>query len=96
LSRKHAALRARRERLIALAARQREDMARQLTAWRGPLALADRALAWLDAWKRHAPVLGLGLAALVAARRLDRVIHGLLAILRYGRPARRVASPRSE
>ena len=88
MNRGRAALHARRERLIALAADQRESMARQLMAWNGPLAMADRALEWLDAWKRHAPVLGLSLVALMASRRLERLVQGVLAILRFNRPRR--------
>jgi hypothetical protein len=94
VSRGRRELHARRERLRARAADQREDLARELAAWQGVLSGADRGLEWFRGVKRHAPVLGVGLAlgvtAVVVARPriLGQMLRGGLAALRLGRSLR--------
>jgi len=57
----------RRARLLERAAGEREDLARQLGAWRTPLGVVDQGLAIVRAVKRSAPVIGIGMGLATAA-----------------------------
>jgi hypothetical protein len=77
MSRAHKALQARRERLIARAEEQRQEIAEEVGALH---AMAERARSRLIGLKRIAPLLGIGagVAALVMmrGRGLTRVVRG--------------------
>lgn len=83
-------LQARRAHLIALAARQRTDIAHAFQAWEGPAALIDRGVA---AWNylRARPLLLAAAAALVVIlrrRHAARWLSGAVAIWRLYRTAK--------
>lgn len=77
-----AELRARRERLIATSAVQREEMAALLAPWRTRFALADKGIAALRYLRSHLGAVAL-IAAVLAARSPRRALRwaqrGLLA-----------------
>lgn len=68
MNRRRAALFARRNALIARADGHRDEIARAVLEWERPLAIADRVLEFAGILKRNAPLLGVGLAALLAPR----------------------------
>jgi len=61
------AVHARRARLLERAASERDDLARQLGAWRMPLGVVDQGLAIVRVLKRSAPVIGIGMGVATAA-----------------------------
>jgi hypothetical protein len=63
--RRLAQVRARRERLIAKAAAQRDEMALLLEPWRGPLAVADRGVTVAAYLREHPSIVIVAVAALV-------------------------------
>jgi hypothetical protein len=69
MSGEYAALRARRKRLVARSAEQRDDIAREVVALK---EAADRGQQWLAGLKRSAPALGAGLGLGLAALALTR------------------------
>lgn len=69
-------LQQRREQLLAKAALQRIALARDITPWRGPLALADQGLNALRYVKRH-PVLAIGGMGLLTVFRATRSLRWL-------------------
>lgn len=62
---------AHRERLVAQAAAQRHALAQNAAPWRAPLALADRGVEAVRAFRRH-PLLLLGAALVFASVRPKR------------------------
>jgi hypothetical protein len=60
-----AEIRARRERLVAKAGAQREEVALLLAPWRGPLHMADRGLAAAEYIRAHPGIVVVAAAALV-------------------------------
>jgi hypothetical protein len=56
---------ARRERLLAKAAAQREEVALLLTPWRAPLAVADKGLTVAAYLREHPSIVVVAVAALV-------------------------------
>ena len=93
MSRARDALMTRRAALVARAAVQRDDLARQLGAWEPAFDRIDRAMAWLGRLRRHARPLAVGVAvlfAVLAARRppsLTPWIRGGANAWRVGRTA---------
>jgi hypothetical protein len=63
--RRLAQIHARRERLVAKAAVQRDDVAQLLAPWRGPLHFADRGLAAAEYLRAHPALVALAAAVLV-------------------------------
>ena len=72
--RRLAEIRARRERLVARSAAQRDEVALLLSPWRGPLQVADRGLVAVDYVRAHPSIVVVAAAALVilAPRRAFR------------------------
>jgi hypothetical protein len=63
--RRLAQIRARRERLLAKAAAQREEVALLLAPWHGPLAVADKGVAVAVYVREHPSIIVVAVAALV-------------------------------
>jgi hypothetical protein len=67
MSAAHAAVRARRARLVERAAIERDELAGLLGAWQRPLGAVDLGLAFVRGLKRSAPVIGMGVGVGMAA-----------------------------
>jgi hypothetical protein len=83
-------LQARRAHLVALAARQRADIARAFEAWKGPAALIDRGVAVWNFLKARPLLLAAGAALVVVLRRRHAMtwLSGAVALWRLYRTAR--------
>lgn len=66
MNRRLAEIRLRRERLIAKAAAQRDEVALRLDSWRAPLAVADRGATAVQYVRAHPGALALALIVLAA------------------------------
>lgn len=82
--RRLAEIRARRERLVARSAAQRDEVALLLAPWRGPLHIADRGLAAAEYLRAHPSIVVVAAAALVilAPRRAFRWAKRAFAVWR--------------
>lgn len=82
--RRLAQVRARRERLVAKAAAQREEMALLLTPWQAPLAVADRGVTVAAYLRAHPAIVIVAVAALVvlAPKRAFRLARRAFAVWR--------------
>jgi hypothetical protein len=67
-SRRLAEIQARRERLLALSARQREEIGRALHAWSLPTVMMQQGVAGWNYLKAHPELLAIAVGAIVAFR----------------------------
>ena len=84
-------LHAKRARLVARAALERDEIAAAFEAWRGPLAIVDGVVTFMRGVRRHARLIGVGATVAAAAMAIARP-SSLGRWLSSGREAWRIAS----
>ena len=72
MSKAHESLLAKRARLVARAALERNQVAATFEAWRGPLAIVDGVVTFMRGLQRHARLIGVGATVAAAALAIAR------------------------
>jgi hypothetical protein len=74
VSKAHEELLVKRARLVARAARERDQVADFFEAWRGPLAVVDGVVMFMRGLRRHARLIGVGATVAGAALAIARPV----------------------
>jgi len=72
VSKAHADLLARRARLVARAARERDEVTDFFEAWRGPITIVDGVMTFARGLRQHSQLIGIGATLAAAALAIAR------------------------